>query len=113
MSKLELECGHKTDEWIIRKNKGRLTVAEIMEFMNRRDQLMQFGEGAMCVIVWRTSSDTYSGWDDMLGKAEGDSQSMFVLQDESRCFCGRVLHMQYCPDCGRKLTGGEEVDLGE
>ena len=54
------------------------------------------------MIAWRMSSDTYTGWE-LGGKPEGDTQEMFVLVDESECFCGRILHPQCCPECGHEL----------
>ena len=103
MSRLSWEYGDKDDQIVIRKPKGKLSVQEIREFMNEREQLRDFGEGALCVIAWRSSSETYSGWD-MHCEPQGDAVVLFVLQDSSTCFCGKVLYPQYCPECGRKLT---------
>ena len=102
MSRLTWEYGDKPDQIIIRKAKGKLTLDDIHAFMNEREQLLAFGEGVLCVIAWRTSADTYSGWE--TGKPEGDAADVFVLQDESTCFCGKVLHYQYCPECGCELN---------
>ena len=102
MGRLKWEYGDKPDEILILKPKGKLSVQEIRQFMNEREQILNFGEGTLCVIAWRMSSDTYTGWE-LGGKPEGDTQEMFVLGDESECFCGRVLHPQYCPECGYEL----------
>lgn len=101
MSKLTWEWTDRDDQIIIRKPKGKLTVDEVMGFLRERDQMFAFGEGTLCVIAWRLNSDMYQGWE--LGKPEGDSQEVWILGDESRCFCGRVLHTSYCPECGHKL----------
>lgn len=103
MSRLSWEYGDKEDQIVIRKPKGKLTVQEIQEFMNDRKQLYDFGEGALCVIAWRMKSDNYSGWD-LHVEQQGDAVDMFVLQDSSTCFCGKVLYPQYCPECGHHLT---------
>ncbi|MBR6029196.1 MAG: hypothetical protein IKP40_08890 [Clostridia bacterium] len=103
MSRLSWEYGDKDDQIVIRKPKGKLTVQEIREFMNERKQLMDFGEGALCVIAWRSSGESYIGWE-LFGEPQGDTVDLFVLQDSSTCFCGKVLYPQYCPACGHKLT---------
>ena len=103
LGKLKWEYGDKLDQIIIRKAKGKLTVPEIRSFMNEREQRMDFGEGALCVIAWRIQSDTYTGWEMGFDKPEGDEAELFVLQDESECFCGRILHPQFCPACGYDL----------
>lgn len=104
MSKLTWEWSElgNGDRIIIRKPKGKLTVDEIVAFLNEREQIYAFGEGALCVIAWRNSSDSYSGWD-LSGEQKGDDAEVFVLQDDSQCFCGKVLHLQYCPKCGEPL----------
>ena len=84
------------------RRRERMTVEEIVKYLDEREQIYAFCEGALCVIAWRNSTERYSGWD-LPGRDEGDSQEVFVLQDDSRCFCGRVLHMQYCPKCGEPL----------
>ena len=105
-SKLTWEWGDHPDEIIVRKSKGRLTLEELHRFFNEREQLLSLGEGNLMLILWRTSSDSYTGWD--MGQAdEGDSQSIYVLQDGSTCICGKTeLYQQYCPHCGEKLNGG-------
>ena len=105
--KLTWEYGDKEDQIIIRKPKGKLTMQEIVDFMNQREQLFDFGEGALCVIAWRMSSETYSGWE-MHGEQAGDAVDLFVLQDSSTCFCGKTLFPQYCPECGTNLIQRKE-----
>lgn len=105
MAKLTWEWTERTDQIVIRKSKGLLTVDEIMRFLREREQISAFGEGTLCVIAFRLNTDMYSGWE--FEKPEGDSQEVWVLGDESKCFCGRVLHTQYCPECGHKLWGGK------
>ena len=107
MAKLTWEYGDKDDQIIIRKSKGKLTVQEIMDFMSQREQILDFGEGALCVIAWRMKEDTYSGWD-MYTENPGDAVDLFVLQDSSTCFCGKTLFPQYCPECGTKLLQEKE-----
>ena len=107
MSKLTWEWDGTRDDLIrIHKPKGKLTVNEIMDFMQTRDMMNTFGEGALVVIAWRTKSDWYQGFN--FEEDPGDTKDVYVLTDESRCFCGQVLHMQYCPECGHKLMGGDE-----
>ena len=102
MSKLSWEYSSLHDDAIIiKKAKGKLTVGEIMEFMKDREQIMNFGEGTLCVIAFRNYTDGYDGWE--LETHQGDEQEVFILDDETRCFCGQLLHYQYCPDCGRNL----------
>ena len=102
MAKLSWEYTDRNDQIVIRKPKGKLTVEEIVEFLNEREQRYAFGEGTLCVIAWRIKDgDTYQGFD--WEKNEGDSQEVWVLGDEAKCFCGRTLHTQYCPECGHKL----------
>lgn len=98
------EWGDKQDQIIIRKAKGKLTMDDIWKFLNDREQTMVFGEGALAVIGFRIDSTRDSGWfyED---KAEGDEQEVFILADDSHCFCGELIYPQYCPDCGRKLYG--------
>lgn len=50
-----------------------------------------------------TRQGTDNGWDDPDEEQPGDSVIVDVLQDSSRCFCGRVLNVQFCPNCGEKL----------
>ena len=109
MAKLTWEYGDKDDQIIIRKSKGKLTVDEIVEFMNKWEQLQDFGEGTLCVIAWRMKSDTYSGWD-MYEEKPGDAVDLFVLQDSSTCFCGKTLFPQYCPECGTNLIQEKEAN---
>lgn len=98
MAKLTWEWTERDDQIIIRKPKGKLTVEEVIDFTHSRDFINAFGEGTLCVIAWRIMEDTYQGFD--FDRPEGDSQEVWVLGDESRCFCGRVLHTSYCPECG-------------
>lgn len=105
MAKLSWEWGDKDDQIIIRKPKGKLSVEEIAEFMSSHEMIMAFGEGALCVIAFRTKTDYYPGFE--MEELKGDAQDLYVLTDESTCFCGKVLNMQYCPECGHKLIGGE------
>lgn len=98
----EFVNGHD-DEIVIKKKKGKLTVDEIMKFLQQYEQMNRLGEGSLCVIAWRNIADNYNGWDDPDEEQPGDSVIVDVLQDSSRCFCGRVLNVQFCPNCGEKL----------
>ena len=102
MGKLTWEWDSTRDNLIvIQKPRGKLTVDEIMEFFDTREAKMAFGEGALCVIAWRIREESYSGWE--FDEPKGDSKEVWVLGDDSQCFCGRILHDQYCPECGTKL----------
>lgn len=105
MAKLTWEWSDRPDEIIISKKKGRITVEELYEFFDSRDAVWNFGEGALWVVANRVRDDAYQGWN--MEKPEGDRVSVWVLGDESTCFCGRVLHTSYCPECGHNLW--EEV----
>lgn len=107
MSKLTWEWTERDDQIVIRKPKGKLTVEEVVEFMHRPEMISTFGGGTLCVIAWRIKEETYQGFD--FEKPEGDSQEVWVLGDESKCFCGRTLHTSYCPECGHKLWEEEKT----
>lgn len=100
------EWGEKQDQIIIRKAKGKLTMDDIWKFLNNYEQTRALGEGALAVIAFRMYSDRDDGWYSE-DKEEGDSQEVFILGDDSHCFCGELIYPQYCPDCGRKLFGKE------
>lgn len=99
--KLTWEWTGAPEEIVIRKKKGRITVEELHEFFESRDAVIHFGEGAMWAVVSRVRDDAYQGWN--MEKPEGDRVSVWVLGDESTCFCGRVLHTSFCPECGAHL----------
>ncbi len=101
MTKLTWEWGDRDDQIIIRKSKGRLTLDDIVEFTSQPEIINAFGEGVLCVIAWRNRTDTYQGVE---YEQTGDAQAVWMLSDGSKCFCGRELYMQYCPECGHKLT---------
>ena len=90
------------DKITLVKKKGRITVEEIFEFMSSQDAVWAFGEGTMWVIANRIREESYQGWD-LYGKPEGDAVDVWILGDDSKCFCGRTLHTSYCPECGAKL----------
>ena len=101
-SKITWEWGPHDDEIIIRKAKGRLTLDEVWNFLQERSQLNAFGEESLAVILFRLRERDSGYWDE--GKDEGDAQSVYILSDGSKCICGREIFMQYCPECGAKLT---------
>lgn len=106
-SKLAWEWGDHDDEIVVWKKKGKLTLDEVWEFLQERDQLNAFGENSLAVILFRLREREYPGWDQE--EQEGDAQSVYILSDGSKCICGRTeLWMQYCPECGRKLIGEEK-----
>ena len=103
-SKITWEWGPHDEEIIICKEKGKLTMDEIWDYLQKPEQLSAFGEESLAVILFRLRTRD-SGWD-YDDKDEGDAQSVYILSDGSKCICGRTeLWMQYCPDCGRKLIG--------
>lgn len=104
--KITWEWGDHDEEIVVRKEKGRLTLDELWEFLQEREQLNVFGENSLAVILFRLRGREYSGWDHE--EPEGDAQNVYILSDGSKCICGRTeLWMQYCPDCGRKLIDNE------
>ena len=104
-SKLTLEWGDRNDI-ILHKKKGKITFAEVIEFMHEREQLRSF-DGDLIVFQFRVSEahDIVDFAEQMYGAPEGDTIVLDVVQDESICpVCGeKRLFPQYCPDCGRKL----------
>jgi hypothetical protein len=52
-SKLAWEWGDHDDEIVVRKKKGKLTLDEVWEFLQERDQLNAFGENSLAVILFR------------------------------------------------------------
>lgn len=104
-SKLSWEWGERNHEIIIRKEKGKLTLDEIWNFLHKRDQLNAF-DGDLAVIMFRVSSDRdipFSLW----GRDEstGDEQAVIMIEDDMQCpICGKnSLFPQYCPDCGQPI----------
>lgn len=101
--KLTWEWGDHDEEIIVRKDKGKLTMQEIWDFLQTPETLNAFGENALAVILFRMRQREDFG---IFGPAEdeGDAQNVYILGDGSKCICGRAeLWMQYCPECGKKL----------
>ena len=103
--KLTWEWGDHNGEIIIRKQKGKITMDEIWNFLQEPEQMNAFGEGALAVILFRLRQRSISWFEE---DDEGDAQNVYIIADGDKCICGRTeLWMQYCPDCGRKLIGVE------
>ena len=98
MAKLSIEWADD-DSVIIRKDKGRLTMDEIFEFMHKREQLNAF-EGCLVLITFRVNADRDLPY--MWEKPVGDAQQLYIIQDDTPCpICGKnTLFPQYCPECG-------------
>lgn len=109
--KIFWQWGEHDGEIWVRKEKGHLTLDEIWDFLQQREQLNAFGENSLAVILFRLREREGDGWD-MEDQSDGDAQQVYILSDGSKCICGRTeLWMQYCPDCGRKLIDGEGVTI--
>ena len=52
-SKISWEWGPHDEEIIIRKEKGKLTMDEIWDFLQKPDQLNALGEESLAVILFR------------------------------------------------------------
>lgn len=105
-AKLTWEWGERDTEIIISKKRGKITFDELMRFMHEQEQLRTF-DGDLVLTMFRVSSqrDMYTYLDALFGEPEGDTLTVQIVQDDTRCpVCGeKRLFPQYCPDCGRKL----------
>ena len=110
MAKLTWEWGDD-HEIIIHKKKGKLTVDEIMRFLHEPEQMNLF-EGMLAVIAFRVNRerDLYPYSYLMIGELEGDSQTVYMVEDDSMCpICGKnTLFPQYCPACGEPVKVKKE-----
>lgn len=107
VKKTTWEWGEHPDEIIVRKAKGKLTMDEIWDFLQEKEQMDAFGEESLAVILFRIRQRDGGFWEGE--KDEGDAQSVYILQDGSTCICGRKeLALQYCPHCGEKLNAISE-----
>lgn len=100
--KLSWTWSERNHEIIIHREKGRLTMDDIWNFLHQRDQIVCF-DGALAVIMFRINGDRtpdlYESADD------GDDQAVIIVDDGTPCpICGdSELYLQYCPACGEKL----------
>lgn len=104
-AKLSIEYGDNNDI-ILSKKRGKISFAEVIEFMHEREQLFQF-DGMLFVFQFRVSSEheMYDYGYAMHGEPEGDSIVLNLVGDDTLCpVCAeKRLFPQFCPDCGRKL----------
>ena len=86
-----------SDEWdrtvvILRKNSGKLTVAEIKE-------CLRLHHPGRYIIKLMAGEDNY---DDYPVDSNGDEQDLYRI-DEICPLCSRELLQGYCPQCGADL----------
>lgn len=108
-AKLKIEWDESPDKLIVTKKKGKITFDELMRFFHERDQINAF-DGSLITVAFRVNAerDMYSFMDEVYGEPEGDTLTVYVVGDESKCpICGNIAYTQYCPECGRKLFGKE------
>lgn len=110
MSKLTFEWTDPERNIItVRKARGKITMQELVEFMHEREQIWSF-DGKLAIFMFRVNGEADLhpyGWNE----PQGDAQDLLMLEDGMRCpICSQEMFIQYCPDCGRKLFGGTEVD---
>ena len=78
--------------------------AGIYIIMHEPEQVRGF-EGVLCVWFFRVrdgmdTPDMY-GWEE----PQGDCVELYLMDDENACpVCGTGAWVQYCPECGTKLT---------
>lgn len=105
MARLTWEWGDDHDI-IIKKKRGKLTVDEILHFLHEPEQVRAF-DGMLALIAFRVNSerDLYPYSYEMHGEPEGDSRTVYMLEDDTVCpICGKNrLFPQYCPECGTKI----------
>lgn len=103
-SKLTWEFAENATDIIIRKEKGKLTLDEIWEFMHRREQTFAH-DGKLAVWIFRVDADRDGSFGEFEPEDAGDSVELIMIEDDRLCpICGRnTLHPQYCPGCGEKI----------
>lgn len=107
-SKLSWVWSERDGEIIIHKDKGRLTMDDIFNFLHQPEQLRAF-DGMLAVIMFRVSGDREEPFSLYgIDRDEGDDQAVMMVGDYNVCpLCGKnELYTQYCPDCGAKLWKG-------
>lgn len=97
------------DVYLIKKSRGKLSVDEITEFLQRENN--GFYQGLYIIVVNATESATGgSGWypDE---PSTGDEVEVFQLVGEEHCpACSRLIPPDYCPECGVTLKLTKVVD---
>ena len=96
---------------IVRKRRGKITVDEIIRFINEQKQYNCFA-GMLWVVMGRCMGEEYlyDGYAD--DDDPGDTLTIYLMGDDNRCpVCGELRKaVQYCPDCGRQLWGKEGIN---
>ena len=97
-------------ELIIRKSYGRLTIQEIMEYMQTREFLNEW-EGTLFTWTFIPRSERYDDYAWEWSPEDGDAWCLSFAQDGDSCpTCGRTnLFPGYCPNCGTPLVQPREV----
>ena len=103
--KMSWEYADNGTDIIIRKDRGRLTLDDIWEFLHRREQTWAH-DGKLAAWIFRVDSDRDASFDMFQGEDTGDSVVLIMVEDDSYCpFCGKNrLFPQYCPGCGEKVA---------
>lgn len=112
MTSLTWEWNRHGNGILIRRKRGRITVDEIVRFMNEERQYNAFA-GMLWVILGRVKGPEYlyDGYSD--DEDPGDTVEVLLMGDEDLCpVCGELRKaVQYCPDCGRQLWGKEGATI--
>lgn len=103
-SKMSWEYTENGTDIIIRKEKGKLTLDDIWNFMHRRENTWAH-DGKLAAWVFRVDADRDLSFDMFQGETEGDAVELIMIEDGRECpFCGKnTLYPQYCPGCGEKV----------
>jgi hypothetical protein len=105
MARLKAEYGYdhtNQSVLVLRKARGKITIAEIEEFL-RYEQGGRY-QGRYAVFLNATESSCGgSGWMDEIDPP-GDVVSLYPMEDGGECpCCRRYLVMDSCPHCGEDL----------
>lgn len=102
--KMSWEYAENGTDIIIRKDRGRLTLDDIWEFLHRREQTWAH-DGKLAMWIFRVDSDRDASFSMYQNESDGDSVELVMVEDDRVCpICTRTtLHPQYCPGCGEKI----------
>lgn len=103
MAKIQAEwrqdtAGHYS--LILTKSRGKLTVAEIGEFLQRYPHGVF--QGNWCIIIQAGEDTCAAGWYE---EPKGDAVELYQLGQGDNCpVCGQLVpNYQWCPECGASL----------
>ena len=91
---------HGRDILVVRKKRGKITVAELQEELSRD---YRYCGGWALIIVAR--EDSYTGWDDY-NEPKGDLLELYQIGDGAECALCAAIYSgvdNYCPHCGESL----------